>query len=218
MKRLFMNNPYQWHIERMVFRTIEALNKNYFQALYFNNRETLIREVTQYGKPKMKVGFGGSVTTRELGLATALKNKDVVILDHWKEGLTREDIEKIRVEHLICDLFISSANAITEKGEIVNIDGIGNRINSLTFGPKKIIIIAGYNKIVPDIPAALERIKRIAAPMNAKRLNLPLPCVETGYCVDCKSEARICRAISIMQRKPSASDISVFIINEILGY
>jgi len=213
-----MNNPYQWHIERMVFRTIEALNKNYFQALYFNNRETLIREVTQYGKPKMKVGFGGSVTTRELGLATALKNKDVVILDHWKEGLTREDIEKIRVEHLICDLFISSANAITEKGEIVNIDGIGNRINSLTFGPKKIIIIAGYNKIVPDIPAALERIKRIAAPMNAKRLNLPLPCVETGYCVDCKSEARICRAISIMQRKPSASDISVFIINEILGY
>jgi len=214
-----MNNPsYQWYIERMVFRTIEALNKNYFHALYFNNRETLIREVTQHGKPKMKVGFGGSVTTRELGLATALKNKDVVILDHWKEGLTREDIEKIRVEHLICDLFISSANAITEKGEIVNIDGIGNRINSLTFGPKKIIIIAGYNKIVPDIPAALERIKRIAAPMNAKRLNLPLPCVETGYCVDCKSEARICRAISIMQRKPSASDISVFIINEILGY
>jgi L-lactate utilization protein LutB len=213
-----MNNPYQWHVERMIFRTIEALNKNYFHALYFNDRETLIREVTQHGKPKMKVGFGGSVTTRELGLATALQNKDVVILDHWKEGLTREDIEKIRVEHLICDLFISSANAITEKGEIVNIDGIGNRINSLTFGPKKVIIIAGYNKIVPDITAALERIKRVAAPMNAKRLNLPLPCVETGYCVDCKSEARICRAISIMQRKPSASDISVFIINEILGY
>jgi len=213
-----MNITYEWYVEKMVSRTIEALNKNYFHALSFNNRERLIHEVLHYVQPSMKIGFGGSVTIRELGIIQELQKKDVVILDHWKEGLTKEDIEKIRIGHLTSDLFISSANAITEKGEIVNMDGIGNRVNAITFGPKKIIIIAGYNKIVPDIHAALERIKRIAAPMNAKRLNLPLPCAETGYCVDCKSEARICRVLSIMQRKPSASDMSVFIINEVLGY
>ena len=87
----------------------------------------------------------------------------------------------------------------------------------MTFGPGKVIIIAGHNKIVPDVNAALDRIKRIAAPMNAKRLNLPLPCAETGYCHDCKSEARICRITSIIQRKPGGTDISVYLINEELG-
>ncbi|HQM76580.1 MAG TPA: lactate utilization protein, partial [Syntrophorhabdaceae bacterium] len=152
-----------------------------------------------------------------LGIVELLKDKNVEILDHWKQGLTKEEINEIRFRQLTCDLFLSSANAITEKGEIINVDGKGNRTNSTTYGPKKVIIIAGFNKIVPDINAGLERVKNIAAPMNAKRLNLSLPCAETGHCHDCKSEGRICRIISIMQMRPSETDVSVFLINEDLG-
>lgn len=208
----------QWFVEKKVAKTIKALESNFFEATYFTGRESLINGVLGHVKPKIKIGFSGSVSLREIGLIERLQKEDVLLLDHWKEGLTKEEISEIRIQQLTCDLFIASANAITEKGEIVNIDGFGNRINGITFGPKKVIIIAGYNKIVLDVDSALERVKNVAAPMNAKRLNLPLPCAETGYCHDCKSETRICRVISTIQRRPGATDISVFLINEALGY
>ena len=207
----------EWHNEKTIQRAIKSLESNFFDAAFFPDRKTLTNKVLSYVKPKMKVGFGGSLTVRGLGIVERLKNEDVVLLDHWKPGLSKEEISEIRFQQLTCDLFFSSANAITEKGEIINIDGFGNRTNSTTYGPKKVIIIAGYNKIVPDMNAGIERIKNVAAPMNAKRLNLPLPCAETGRCHDCRSEARICRIISIMQRKPGGTDISVYLINEELG-
>ena len=206
-----------WHIEKTVQRTVKALESNFFDAAFFSDRQTLVDKVMGFVKPKMKIGFGGSITVRSLGIVELLKDKNVEILDHWKQGLTKEEINEIRFRQLTCDLFLSSSNAITAKGEIINVDGKGNRTNSTTYGPKKVIIIAGFNKIVPDINAGLERVKNIAAPMNAKRLNLSLPCAETGHCHDCKSEGRICRIISIMQMKPSETDVSVFLINEDLG-
>lgn len=212
-----MLNPREWFIERMIERTAKALSSNYFDARSFTNRESLVSAIMQYATPGSKIGIGGSLSIRGIGLIEKLSDANVEVLDHWKQGLTKEQISSLRLSQLTCDLFLSSANAITEKGDIVNIDGFGNRINAMTFGPKKVIIVAGYNKIVPDIASALERIKRVAAPLNAKRLNLSLPCAETGYCHDCKSEARICRITSIIQRKPSGTDISVFLINEELG-
>ena len=207
----------KWHNEKTIQRAVKSLESNFFDAAFFSDRETLMNKVLSYVKPKMKIGFGGSLTVRDLGIVERLKNEDVVVLDHWKPGLSKEEIDEIRSQQLTCDLFFSSANAITEKGEIINIDGFGNRTNSTTYRPKKVIIIAGYNKIVPDMNAGIERIKNVAAPMNARRLNLSLPCAETGRCHDCRSEARICRIISIMQRKPGGTDISVYLINEELG-
>lgn len=212
-----MTNPKEWYTQKMVGRTIKALSSNYFDAYSFTNRELLISAVMRYITPGLKIGVGGSLTVRGIGLLEKLADNNIQVLDHWKQGLTKEEISTIRLSQLTCDLFLSSANAITEKGDIVNMDGFGNRINAMTFGPKKVIIIAGYNKIVPDIDSALDRIKRFAAPLNAKRLNLPLPCTETGYCHDCNSEARICRVTSIMQRRPSGTDISVYLLNEEIG-
>jgi hypothetical protein len=212
-----MIRPKEWYTERMIERTVKALSSNYFDAHSFMDKESLINAVMQYITPGLKVGVGGSLSVRGIGLIERLVEIDVEVLDHWKQGLTKEEIGSIRLSQLTCDLFLSSANAITEKGDIVNIDGFGNRINSITFGPKKVIIIAGYNKIVPDVNLALDRIKRVAAPLNAKRLNLSLPCAETGYCHDCKAEARICRVTSIIQRRPSGTDVSVYLINEELG-
>lgn len=208
-----------WHNEKRLLKTVKALEANFFTAKPFQEKNELIEDVVNNIEKAMKVGLGGSVTVRTLGLVEKLKEKGaVLLLDHWKDGLTSEEIGKIRIEQLTSDIFLTSANAITENGEIVNMDGIGNRINAMTYGPKKVIIIAGINKIVPDIQAAIDRIKRVAAPMNAKRLNLPLPCAETGYCHDCKSEKRICRILSILMKKPGQTDISVYLVNEELGY
>jgi len=212
-----VSNPREWFIEKMIERTAKALSSNFFDALSFTNRGSLISAILRYATPGSKIGIGGSLSVRGIGLIEMLSTANVELLDHWKQGLTKEQVSSLRLSQLTCDLFLSSANAITEKGDIVNIDGFGNRVNAMTFGPKKVIIVAGYNKIVPDIASALDRIKRIAAPLNAKRLNLPLPCAETGYCHDCKSEARICRITSIIQRKPSGTDVSVYLINEELG-
>jgi hypothetical protein len=212
-----MASPQEWYREKMIERTVKALSSNYFDTHSFTDRISLINSVIKYVSPGMKVGIGGSLSVRGIGLLERLAAIDVQVLDHWKHGLTKEDIGAIRLAQLTCDLFLSSANAITEKGDIVNIDGFGNRVNAMTFGPKKVIIIAGFNKITPDVDSALDRIKRVAAPLNAKRLNLPLPCAETGYCHDCKSEARICRITSIIQRRPNGTDISVYLINEELG-
>ena len=212
-----MISPKEWFIEKMMERTVKALSSNYFDAHSFTNRESLINSIMQYATPGSKIGIGGSLSVREIGLIERLSDQNTKVLDHWRQGLTKEEIGAIRLSQLTCDLFLSSANAITEKGDIVNIDSFGNRVNAMTFGPKKVIIIAGYNKIVPDINSALDRIKRVAAPLNAKRLGLPLPCAETGYCHDCKTEARICRVTSIIQRRPSGTDVSVYLINEELG-
>jgi hypothetical protein len=116
------------------------------------------------------------------------------------------------------DLFLSSVNAITLNGELVNIDGIGNRVNSINFGPGKVILVVGYNKIVDDVQEAIHRIKNFAAPLNARRLKIDVPCAKVGKCVDCNSPNRICRVIVIHERKPSLTDILVILVGEELGF
>lgn len=212
-----MISPKDWYVDKLLERTTKALSSNYFDAHSFSNRESMISAVLQRITPGSKIGIGGSLSVRSIGLLERLAGIDVEVLDHWKQGLTKEEIDSIRLSQLTCDLFLSSANAITEKGELVNIDGFGNRVNAMTFGPKRVIIIAGYNKIVPDVNSALDRIRKIAAPLNARRLNLPLPCAESGFCHDCRSEARICRVTSIIERKPSGTNVSIYLLNEELG-
>lgn len=202
----------------ILIRTADALSRNFFTVRILSNKEALAEAVRGLVKPGLKVGLGGSVTVRQAGLPEILKDSGVNLLDHWEPGLSKEDIQTIRIGQLTCDLFISGANALTEQGMVVNIDSVGNRVNSLVFGPGRALIVAGYNKIVPDLEAALERIRTVAAPLNAKRLNLPLPCAASGICQDCSSEQRICRIISILQKRPAQSDVSVFLVDEKLGY
>jgi hypothetical protein len=146
-----------------------------------------------------------------------VKGRGATPIDHWQPGLSKEEVRELRLRQLTCDLFLTGTNAVTESGELVNMDGFGNRVNAMTFGPKTVIVITGSNKIVADVEQGIERIKKVAAPMNAKRLNLPLPCAESGRCHNCKSEQRICRILSILQKKPSGTDFSVFFLNEELG-
>ncbi len=199
-------------------KTIEALRKNGFGVKFFEDRKKLISKIKSYIKDYQNIGVGGSVTLTELGIISLLEKEKKNIIYHGLPGLTPGEKENMRIKQLTCDLFLTSANAITEKGQIVNRDSIGNRICASVFGPKKILIVAGENKIVKDLKAGLERIKKVSAPLNAKRLNLNTPCVKKGICQDCDSEERICRITMITEKKPKYSDIEVFFIKGNFGF
>ncbi len=203
--------------EMRVGETIENLIHHGFEAIRVSDRMTACGEIMKRIPPTKTIGIGGSVTLREIGIIDRLQEQGNVIYDHWKQGL-KEDPIMIRKLQQSSDVFLTSANAVTSNGEIVSIDGFGNRISSMMFGPKEVMIVVGYNKIVRDIPEAMNRIKTLAAPMNAKRFGADTPCAKLGKCMDCDSPQRICRATLIMERRPFATPTLVVIVMENLGY
>lgn len=211
-------NLKNWYVEMLLERVVKRLNENMFSARYFVQRSDLLSAILDLVPDGAKVGMGGSLTIREIGIKEALLKKGCYILDHWDSELNEEEKSRIRKMQHLSDVFLTSANAITEDGEIVNIDGLGNRVSSMIHGPERVIIVAGHNKITRDINEAIQRIKRISAPLNAKRLGLKLPCAQLGYCVDCKSERRICRVLTVIQRRPPETEMYVFLINEEIGF
>jgi len=208
----------QWWIEERAKKTIEKLEAHGFSAIYVRTKEEAVQEIWKHVTPKQRIGVGGSLTIRELGILDRLEAQGCTVYDHWKPGLSKETILGIRRSQMTSDLFLSSVNAITLNGELINIDGVGNRVNSTIFGPEKVILVVGYNKIVEDVQEGIKRIKDVAAPMNAKRLNVDVPCVKLGKCVDCNSPNRVCRVIVIHERKPVLTDILVVLVGEELGY
>jgi hypothetical protein len=208
----------EWWIEQRCKKTAEKLKDHNFEAIYVKQREMAVREILKLVTPVTKVGVGGSVTIRELGILDPLKVKGNTILDHWIPGLSGEKSLEIRKAQMSSDLFLSSSNAITMNGELVNIDGIGNRVNAINFGPKKVVLFAGYNKIVGDVDEAIKRVRNEATPPNAKRLGLDVPCAKLGWCVDCNSPDRVCRVIVIHERRPIFTDMLVILVGEELGY
>ncbi len=208
----------QWWIEEKANKTVEKLKAHDFQAVFVKNKKEAVEEILKYITPQMKVGVGGSITIRELGILETLEARGNVLFNHWKPGLPKEEVLHIRKAQMTCDLFVSSTNAVTLNGELVNIDGIGNRVNSSVFGPGKVILVAGFNKIVDDVEEAIKRIKNVSAPLNAKRLNIDVPCAKAGACVDCNSPNRICRAVVIHERRPTLTDMLVIIVGEELGF
>lgn len=208
----------QWHGEVFGKRAVEALKKNNFNADFFSTREELIKRLLELIPEKDIIGVGGSTTVQNLGILEILSKRGNLILDHNKAGLSPEKVLNLRRKQLICDTFMTGSNAITLDGKLVNTDGVGNRVASMIFGPKQVIILAGTNKIVKDEGEGRKRIRTIAAPINNKRLNKPNPCTVTGECMDCQGPTRICNITTILEKRPSLTPFSVFIINEKLGF
>jgi hypothetical protein len=208
----------EWWVEERAKKTIEKLEAHEFKTLYVKTKEEAAKEIWKYINPKARVGAGGSVTIRELGILDKLKANGNIVYDVWNAALSQEESFQIRKNQMTADLFLSSVNAVTMNGELVDIDGMGNRVNATNFGPQKVILVAGYNKIVGDVEEAIKRIKNVAAPMNARRLNLDVPCAKLGNCVDCNSPNRMCRIVVIHERKPTWTDILVILVGEELGY
>lgn len=207
-----------WHKEAIGRKVVETLIKNEFDAVYVSTADEAATFIMNHVKPEIKVGFGGSMTIKNMGIQDKVKAAGGTVLDHGEPDLTREERVAIAREELLSDLYLCSSNAITLDGALVNIDGMGNRVSALSFGPKKVIIVVSTDKICKDEKAAFERLEGIAAPMNNKRLDTPNPCTKAGVCVNCQTKSRICRVYSVIKKKPAASDISVIIMGESAGY
>ena len=166
------------------------------------------------------VSFGGSMTVREAGLLEALQAKpELEVLNTFDPTISPQEMLELRRRALLCDLFLCSANAITRQGDILLVDGIGNRTAAVQFGPRKVILLVSRNKICASIDSAVEYIKGIAAPANATRLNRKTPCVQSGYCMDCKSPERICAYWTVLKRsRPQPGRIHVVLIDEDAGF
>jgi len=207
-----------WHNETIGLKVVDALKKNGFSAIYCKSGEEASEFIASNIHKEDRVGFGGSMTIQSLGMQEKVKAKGGFVLDHNDQALSSEEKMQTMRGELISDVFLCSSNAVTLEGELVNVDGAGNRVAAMSFGPKKVIVALGVNKICKNEASAFERIEQIVAPMNCKRLNMPNPCTKTGVCGDCKSDTRICRIYSVIKRKPMKTDITVVVIGEDLGY
>jgi len=214
-----MEDNYQtWLWGKTAERCVKNLKKNGFDARFVENAAEARDLVVEMVSSHMTFGFGGSDTTRALGIKERLQEMGKTVYDHWQKGLSKEEDLAIRMNQIRSECFFCSANAISASGEIVNVDGIGNRTNAMTFGPAKVVIIAGMNKVTPDLDSALRRVREVAAPMRAKSLGMQTPCAETGLCTDCNAPQRICRITTVLHRKPMLTDLSVVLINQALGF
>ena len=195
-----------------VKKAMEVFRKRGFEVSYFETKE----QAADYLKEKISrttVGFGGSTTLAEMGLFDALSTNNFVI---WHHRIRSDNVLQTARQ---CKIYISSVNAITETGEIINIDGGGNRLSSTIFGHEKVYFVVGINKLTPDLESGLYRAKNIAAPLNARRLNVKTPCAVKGdKCYNCDSPERICAATCIMERCLSGTKCEIVFINENLGY
>ncbi len=202
----------------MIEKVVENLRKNKFLVHYFENSKDACDYLIKVIPPGAKVGIGGSITLNQIGFVEALQNrKDIIFFNQYLKNLPRETSLQIRREGLLSDYYFTGSNAITEEGEIVNIDGVGNRVAALSFGPKKVFIVVGKNKIVKNYNEAIKRIKTIAAPLNAKRLGRHTPCVDDGICHNCDSPDRICNIVHVLKKQPYPERITVVLIDEKLG-
>lgn len=213
-----MNEFSTWHKALLANKAVAALQKNNFSATYVQNKEEAIKEILSLIPAQDTVGIGGSWTIQELGLVEKIEAQGNTLFNHNRPGLSKEESLAIRRQELTSDTFITSSNAITLDGKLVNVDGSGNRVAAMIFGPKKVIVIAGINKIVASVEEAERRIEVHAAPPNCKRLNLPNPCVKTGVCMDCQLPTRICNITTILRKKPPTLAMHVVIIGEDLGF
>lgn len=202
-------------------RTIAALQKNNIQAQFVEGPEDLVALLRRdYLRPGDTVAMGGTMTAAETGVAGLLACGDYRFLDRTRPGITPDEAGEMMRRAFFADWYITSTNAVTEQGELFNVDGNGNRVAAMAFGPKKVLVIAGENKIVPDLKAEVERVKAVAAPKNCVRLGLATPCAATGHCGErrCRSEGRICCDFSVQSYQRDPQRIHLFFLPGRLGY
>ncbi|MFO7886079.1 MAG: lactate utilization protein [Desulfobacteraceae bacterium] len=217
-----MKNPVENYWKLKLELVKEKLKKNNFDPYIAESAENAKEIVLDQILPKLDVksiSWGGSMTFVSTGLFHALKDdNNFEVFNTFDRSLSAEDSIVLRRKSLLVDLFITGTNGVTEDGQLVNLDMIGNRVCGITFGPKHVIIFVGRNKICGDIEDAMYRIKNYAAPVNAMNLDKKTPCREKGFCHDCSSPERICNTWTITEKSFPKDRVKVILINEDLGF
>ncbi len=213
-----MDNNAKFVLEKRVSRTIESLEKNNMKGYFVQSEEEVLKKIEEIITKGDTVSVGGSMTLFETGVIDLLRNGKYNFLDRYEEGLSQNDTKEIYRKSFAADAYFTSSNAITEEGELYNVDGRGNRVAAMIYGPDKVVVVLGVNKIVRDLDEAVMRNREWAAPANAKRLDSKTPCAEVGYCMDCSSKERICSDYVIIKKQLDEDRIHVIIVNKELGY
>lgn len=207
--------------EEMIEKAMKALAENGMDPICVKTREEAVKEVEKLLWKGAVISCGGSVTLAESGILDLMRNGDYLFLD--RDKMPREEVYQ---KTFSADVFLTSANAVTLRGELYNVDGNGNRVAAMIYGPKKVIVVVGANKLTEDLPAAIERVRRVAAPKNAARLHTGTPCEELGHCcavgqkemtAGCASESRICRHYAVTGKQKEGR-VRVILVEEELGY
>ena len=198
-------------------KVAEALNKRYFEAYYCSDRAAALEKILELIPQDHVVSWGGAATVDELGVKEALRQRGQAVIDRdtAKDAQERQQMLK---QALTCDTFLMGSNAISADGQLVNIDGTGNRVAALCFGPTQVVVVAGMNKVAEDLDGAMRRAREVAAPMNAQRFPLKTPCVANGLCGDCKGPDSICAQIVTTRLCKPAGRIKVVLVGEDLGF
>lgn len=213
-----MNENIKWVNEKKIEKTINNLKKNNINGYYVKDNDELINLIKDIAKEGEVVSVGGSMSLFESKVIELLRSGRYEFLDRYKKDLTQEDIKEIYRKSFFADTYFASANAITEDGKIFNVDGNGNRVAAILYGPDKVVLIVGVNKIVKNIEQAVSRNRAISGPANAKRLNLSTPCIKTGQCMECNIEDRICCEYTVIKRQRNPKRMHVIFINDTLGF
>lgn len=191
-----------------------SLEGNGFQVKVFENVSKVKKVLLETIAMDESIALGGSITLSDIGIYEDFKERGNETYWHWKADDKKNELNKA----YNADVYITSTNALTLDGKLVNMDGTGNRVSSMFYGHKRVYIIVGRNKICKDYDEAMNRIKNIAAPKNAKRLNINTPCKFIGKCNDCDSPDRICNVEVIIHKNTTGSNINIFLVDEDLGY
>lgn len=209
--------PKQKYYENAAETIIKNLKKRRMEGFYCATKEEAVKKALEIMPEGAVIGWGGSMTLEESGLMDAVRGAEYKIIDRDK-AKTEEERKEVFAKIVNCDYFLMSTNAITLDGELVNIDGRGNRISFLTFGPEHVLVLAGMNKVASDVESAVKRVHDIASPANTVRLGKNTPCAKTGRCGDCLSEDCICAQTLITRLSLVPNRIQVILVGEELGY
>ena len=214
-----MEEPQVVWNEKVAEKIIKNLEKRRMEGSYAPSAAQAKEEVIAMIPQGAIVYRCGSMTTVGVGLWEDIANlPEVKLIDPYQPELKPEEGLELRRQGLTADVMVAGTNAITLDGRLVNLDGMGNRVAAMAFGPKKVILLVGMNKVAPDLESAMARVKHRAAPINNIRYGLKNPCVETGLCSDCKTPTRICNMWSIIEGHMIEKRIHVKLIGENLGY
>ena len=208
----------EWN-EKIAEKIIKNLEKRRMAGSYTASAAKAKDEIVAMIPQRATVFRCGSMTALNIGLWEAIADlPEVNLLDPYRPELSREEGLELRRQGLTADVMVAGSNAITLDGRLVNLDGMGNRVAAMAFGPKKVILVVGMNKVCSDLESAMARVKHYAAPVNNIRYGLKNPCVETGLCSDCRSPQRICNMWSTIEGHMIKDRIHVKLVGEYLGY
>lgn len=209
--------PKQLAMKQQAEQIIKNLEKRNMEGFYFETSAECVSAILNEMPKDSVVSWGGSESIKECGLMDAIQNGDYKLIDR-ATAKTPEESRQIYSQTVLSDYYLMSTNAITLDGQLVNIDGNGNRVACLIQGPKHVILVVGMNKVVPSVDSAISRIRNMASPANALRLNRNLPCAATGVCHDCFSPDCFCNQIVTTRRSGHTGRIKVYLVGETLGY